>query len=54
MIFGKKLAVFNVFSKEEEVQFCSEFFKGGLWLAQQCLKRFSGASEQIEGVNKIA
>ena len=43
MIFGQKLAVFIIFDKEDKVQFLSEFF---------CVKRFSGASEQIEGVNK--
>ena len=52
VIFGPKLAVFIFFDKEEEVRFCSEFFYPGLWLAAHWLKRVSGASEQIEGVNK--
>ena len=52
VIFGQKLAVFGFFDKEDKVRFISEFFYAGLWLAEHCAKRFSGASEQIEGVNK--
>ena len=53
MIFGQKLAVFIFFDKEKMVRFLSEFFYPVLWLAAHWVKRFSGASEQIEGVKKI-
>ena len=45
---SKILAI--IFDKEDKVRFLSEFFYTGLWLAEHCVKRFSGASEQIKGV----
>ena len=52
MIFGQKLTDFSFSDKEDKVRFLSEFFYAGLWLAEHCVKRFSGARKQIEGVNK--
>ena len=51
VIFGLKLAVFELFDDDKKVRFCSDFFYRGLWLPADSVKRVSGASEQIEGVN---